>query len=114
MTKQEQKQDIAIFILNIIVEKSKVQTKILKLLCDGEKSISEINNSFLKEDGTPEYNYRTVWQHIQSLKKYKLITEIKKEHEAGKPSIISLASELKGHESELKEWFFKINKEKPQ
>lgn len=64
---------------------SDVKYKILNLIMDKKKiSISEIHKK-IRDDKGKEYNYRTIWQHVNNLAKEDLIDLEKQEHETGKP-----------------------------
>lgn len=69
--------------------KTDVKKKIVRLVLSSEDglTISEIQKKI-----KPPYNYRTIWQHIQSLEGIIFKTE-KEEHKSGKPVRVSILNE---------------------
>lgn len=65
---------------------SPTRLRIFKIISDSKKpiTISEINRKL------PDYNYRTIWQHIKSLEEAKLVKSKKENHQTGKPVAIDL------------------------
>lgn len=75
-------------------KKSLVKVKILKLLSiHKELTISQIVKKL--EEAGDKYNYRTIWQHIETMKGDWLDVE-KREHETGKPVFVKLKPILQG------------------
>ena len=69
---------------------NKNRKKILKLLCNGNLKISDIQKEL-------KVSYPTIWTHISILEKNKFVKLTKKEKEAGKPVYVSLIiNESKG------------------
>ncbi len=71
------------------VFKSKVKKEIFISLKKSDKTISQLQKE-IKVDGKT-FNYRTIWQHIQSLEKDGFVLTEKKDHESGKPVYVKLS-----------------------
>lgn len=83
--------------------KSSVKSKILKVILNKEPiTILGIQKDL--ERRKDKYNYRTIWQHIQSLEEDGAIISKKEEHEAGKPVKIYLNPYLKENKEEFKKF----------
>jgi len=86
------------------MKESPVRTKIFLILLDDDGlTISEIFNVLEKRND--KYNYRTIWQHIQTLEKQGEVITKKEEHEPGKPVRVFLSPVIKEYRKELREEF---------
>jgi DNA-binding transcriptional ArsR family regulator len=75
------------FNLIIILLPSPLLNKILHILIENPKKISEIQK-------ITNLNYRTVWDHIKKLEKNGCVLLEKKEKEPGKPVYVKINKEL--------------------
>jgi len=85
----KQEMESYVKMLEFSLSGSLVRSKIIFILIDGEYTISQIQKELEKRK--EKYNYRTIWQHINSLEKMGIVTTKKKEHQSGKPVFVKLS-----------------------
>ncbi len=84
----KQEMESYVKMLEFSLSGSLVRSKIIFILIDGEYTISQIQKELEKRK--EKYNYRTIWQHINSLEKMGIVTT-KRRHQSGKPVFVKLS-----------------------